>query len=304
MKPFIIGIFTLILLWSCTSQAPYADLQKSLNEYAEGYDAKIGIAVIIDGKDTIAVNGYDEFPMLSVYKFPIALALADSYRQRDITLNYPIAILPEDLHADTYSPMTEKILASSAVMTDTLMMPTVDLLGYMLQQSDNNASDIALRIVGSAENVTLYLRQMGITDVHVRNSEAEMHNDNTLCYANSATPIAMAELMDQFDRNFTDSISLELKRLMETCSTGSDRLPKPLGDIVIGHKTGTGFTLPDGKLMAVNDAGYVHLPDGHNYSIAVFIKDSGYDMMQTEKMIADISEIVLNAITLQLSADR
>jgi beta-lactamase class A len=304
MKPFIIGIFTLLLLWGCSSKAPYADLQKSLNEYAEGYDARIGIAVIIDGKDTIAVNGYEEFPMLSVYKFPIALALADSYRERNMTLTDQIAILPEDLHPDTYSPMTEKILASSAVMTDTLMMPTVDLLGYMLQQSDNNASDIALRIVGSAENVTLYLRQMGITDVHVRNSEAEMHNDNTLCYANSTTPIAMAALMDRFDRNFTDSISLELKRLMETCSTGSDRLPKPLGDIVIGHKTGTGFTLPDGKLMAVNDAGYVHLPNGHNYSIAVFIKDSGYDMMQTEKMIADISEIVLNAITLQLSADR
>lgn len=271
-------------------------MQESLTEYVEGMDANIGIAVIIDGIDTVAVNGCKEFPMLSVYKFPIALTLAEHYRQNNLPMDFPVAILPEDLHPDTYSPMTEKILASSEILTDTLMMPTTQLLSYMLQQSDNNASDIALRGVMGPRSVERYLNLNGINDVHVRNYEADMHADNSLSYANSSTPIGMATLMDKFDREFNDPISLEIKRLLETCETGANRLAKPLANAVIGHKTGTGFFLPNGRLMAVNDAGYVHLSNGHRYAIAVFIEDSGYDMSQTEDLIAQISKIVLSYI--------
>ena len=39
---------------------------KALEDYIEDKDARIGIAVIIDGKDTVSVNGKREFPMLSV----------------------------------------------------------------------------------------------------------------------------------------------------------------------------------------------------------------------------------------------
>ena len=46
--------------------------------------------------------------MLSVYKFPIALALAEQYRTKGLSLDRPVAMLPQDLHTNTYSPMTEK----------------------------------------------------------------------------------------------------------------------------------------------------------------------------------------------------
>lgn len=294
----IFYILPAIILCCCSSHNRYDALQQNLEEFVKGKDANIGIAVIIDGADTVSVNGDKAFPMLSVYKFPIALALAEHYRQNNLTVDCQIAILLEDLHPDTYSPMTEKIFASSQVPTDTLILPTLELLSYMLQQSDNNASDIVLRCVMGAENVERYLSRIGVDDVHVHSSEADMHEDNSLCYANSATPIGMASLMDKFDTMYNDSISLEIKRLMETCKTGDRRLSKPLkdADAVIGHKTGTGFTLSNGRLMAVNDAGYVHLPSGHHYSIAVFIENSGYEMAQTEKIIAEISGKVVNAL--------
>ncbi|MDE6380897.1 MAG: hypothetical protein K2L11_10520 [Muribaculaceae bacterium] len=69
--------------------------------------------------------------------------------------------------------------------------------------------------------------------------------------------------------------------------------------VLIGHKTGTGFTLPDGRLMGINDVGYVHLPNGRSYSIAVFIENSGYDMPQTEEIVAEISEIVYKHLSRQ-----
>ena len=51
----------------------------------------------------------------------------------------------------------------------------------------------------------------------------------------------------------------------------------------------------------MNDAGYVFLPNKQGYAIAVFIADSGYGMAETEKMIADISEIVFKSLMVQNS---
>lgn len=298
MKKIVFLIMLAAFLVACSARPAYADLQRELAEFVDGKDARIGVAVVVDGRDAASVNGDMPFPMLSVYKFPIALALAEKYRNEGRSLNSPIAVTGDDLHPDTYSPMTEKILSSALAATDTLRMPALDLLAYMLQLSDNNASDVVLRHAGGAESVDNYLSSIGIRSVNVRNSEDEMHADNSLCYANSSTPLAMARLMDRFDREFSDSTSLSIKRLMETCETGSARLAKPLlaMNAVIGHKTGTGFPLPDGGIMAVNDAGYVHLPDGRRYAIAVFIADSHYSPEATEAIIAEISQIVLETL--------
>lgn len=180
-----------------------------------------------------------------------------------------------------------------------MKLPTAELLMYMLQQSDNNASDIILKAIGGAESVDRYLNRIGVNGISVRNTESEMHDDNSLCYANSSTPLAMAELMDRFEHDVDDTLSRKIKQLMETCATGTARLPKPFlpTNAIIGHKTGTGFTLPSGRLMAVNDAGYVHLPNRSRYTIAVFIENSGYDMDKTEALIAEISEIVFKRLS-------
>ena len=273
-------------------------LRHALTEYIKGKDANIGVAVIIEGKDTVEVNGKDRFPMLSVYKFPIALAMADHLRDNGMTLDLPVRIQAEDLHTDTYSPMTEQITSSGLMQTDSLTMTAGTLLNHMLQQSDNNASDIILKTMGGTGRVTAYLRSIGSRDISVVSTEDEMHADNSLCYSNSSTPVGMAALMDMFDTAHNDSISREIKNMMETCTTGTWRLALPLAPAgaAVGHKTGTGFTLPDGRLMAVNDAGYVHLPDGRRYAIAVFVENSGYDMQQTESLIAEISEMVYSHI--------
>lgn len=294
----ILTVFA-VLAGTCSKTDKYHSLQKELTEFVSGKDARIGIAVIIDQNDTVTVNGNEAFPMLSVYKFPIALALAEDYRLNNLSFEQPVRIYKEDLHLDTYSPMTEKILASSKMITDSLHMTTRELLTYMLQQSDNNASDIILKKTGGAQAIDHYLAGIGADGINVKNSEDEMHIDQSLCYCNSATPLAMASLMDKFDREYNDPLSVEIKQIMESCSTGTNRLAKPLleTDAAIGHKTGTGFILSDGRLMAVNDAGYVHLPDGHRYSIAVFIENSGYDMTETEALIATISEKVYSFVT-------
>lgn len=283
------AVLLIFAIQSC-GRSTYTDsLQNALEEYVNDKDANIGIAVIVEGKDTIEVNGDMAFPMLSVYKFPIAVALGDYLRVGSTLLPDSITISQADLKPDTYSPMREKYGDCKE-----FQLPFYELMAYALQQSDNNASDILLRIMGGTDSAMSALKRLGVENINIVSTEEEMHANPQLCYDNTATPLAMARLLDSFDHDFDDPYTRKVKQLMETCATGESRLAKPLKDAnaVIGHKTGTGFTLPDGRLMAINDAGYVHLPSGTSYSIAVFIENSGYDMPQTEEIIARISEIV------------
>ena len=290
----LIAVASIIMLaQSCGKITPLSSLQKELSEYVEGKDATIGIAVIIDRKDTVEVNGNRAFPMLSVYKFPIAVALGEYIHHTSDIIPDTLTIWQSDLKPDTYSPMRENHEGE-----DSFQLTIDELLAYALQQSDNNASDILLNIMGGTDNAMLELNRLGIENVNINSTEAEMYEDNQLCYENSSTPVGMARLLDSFDHDFDDPYANKIKLLMETCATGVNRLAKPLAgtNAVIGHKTGTGFTLPDRRLMAINDAGYVHLPDGRSYSIAVFIENSGYDMQHTEEIVAKISEIVYNLV--------
>lgn len=288
------GLFLLLIqvllcgLCACVSRNANDDLRDDLQRFVDGKDADIGIAVIVDGKDTIFINGERLFPMLSVYKFPIVLALGDYGRTGAKLLADSIWIFRGDLNADTHSPLFEKY-----GYLDSTMVSMDELLSYALRESDNNASDILLGLLPDVGYVNHYLGKMGVSGINVMSTEAQMHENPDLCFSNTSTPLAMACLFDRFDAECNDYFSKKIKNMMEGCETGENRLCKPLRDgAIIGHKTGTGFTLPDGRLMAVNDAGYVHLPNGRRYSIAVFISNSGYDVEESESLISEISRIV------------
>ena len=89
--------------------------------------------------------------------------------------------------------------------------------------------------------------------------------------------------------------------MLEQYRTGLDRLAFPIlpTNALIGHKTGTGFPTPEGRISAVNDCGYVNLPNGTRYSIAVFVADSNYDIATTSAIIAEVSKIVLEGLIKQ-----
>ena len=289
MKKGILALL-LIAIFQVKAMAKVS-LEADLQTFIDGKDARIGVAVI-SGTDTVSVNGHEPFPMMSVYKFPIALAVADRCRATGLLFAERLHVTGKNLNPDTYSPMLKKY---GDIGADGAEISLRELLKYALQESDNNASDILLDWAGGAEKVDCYISGLGADGISVKWSEDEMYEDHDRSYGNSSTPVAMASLMNLFIGMPEDSLTVELKQIMETCATGTARLVKPLvnSDAVVGHKTGTGFTLPDGRLMAINDAGYVILPDGIRYSIAVFIADSGYSAVETEALIAGISEIVL-----------
>lgn len=272
-------------------ESRYPEMETALKTYVQDKDARIGIAVIINGTDIVSVNGMRDFPMLSVYKFPQALAVADYCLRHDISLTDSIRIAADQLRPDTWSPMRDRFGRKD------ISLPLSELLAYSVGQSDNNACDILFQLIGGPHVTDSLMKKLGYDEIHILNTEADMHKDPYLCYANRATPLQIASLFERFYRQemrHDSDIHEAIGAMMMQCNTGINRLPLPLvsTNAMIGHKTGTGDMNSQRRIIGVNDAGYVFLPDKRGYAIAVFIADSGYGMRETEKIIADISEIV------------
>ena len=283
-------------------------MHTALEDYVRTHDADIGIAVITDRGDTVCVNNGRRYPMNSVMKLYQAMAVADEMQRRRHRLDSMITVSWKEMEEDTYSPMRDRYPQGD------FRISIADLLEYSLQQSDNNACDILFRhVVGIAET-DIYIRDLGISGFAISATEADMHADTSLVNSNWNHPLAAAMLIN---RLFTEPVfgncgkehnniqrkcdNIYKRFLMETlngCTTGENRLAKPLlpTNAVIGHKTGTGFPSADGRPQGINDVGFVRLPNGHSYSIAVFVKSSRYEMEETERLIADVSEIVWRKI--------
>jgi len=290
-------ITTLLLITAgCIAINAHADITRPLTEYINTKDATIGVAVITCQGDTSGINMHKLFPMASVMKFPLALAVADKLRKENVGIDTPISANMSIYPTDTHSPMLDKYNSSHAVI------PISELMAYTLQQSDNNACDILIDYVGGVNEIQNTLSCSGITDIYVRHDEAKMLEQPELNRDNCASPLALAKLLNRFYTTSSDTIALKIKQLMETCVTGKDRIPLPLSgtNAIIGHKTGTGpHDSCTNRLMALNDAAYIHMPDGFNYTLVVFISDSKYDITQTSDIIANISRIVFENIRKQ-----
>lgn len=270
-------------------------IEDTLQKYISHKNARIGIAVISEDGCVIGVNKHESFPMLSVMKFPLALTVLETLKENHHSLLDTIPICKSQLHTDTYSPMLLKYPASKDHN-----ISIYELLDFALKSSDNNACDILMDYVGGASVVNKYIKDTGTDGIVIKWNENDMHKILDRCYENCSTPEAMAQLMFKFDKYHNDINSIKIKRIMQSCETGFDRLVKPLltTNAIIGHKTGSGpIDKETGRIMAVNDVGYIHLPNGKHYSIAVFIADSAHSMDETSSIIAEISRLVFEEMT-------
>ena len=274
--------------------ARQTQLETQLKEAIKGKKAEIGIAVIIDGKDTVTVNNDIHYPLMSVFKFHQALALADYMGKQKQSLETRLPIKKSDLKPDTYSPLRDKYPQGGTEMS------IADLLRYTLQQSDNNACDILFNYQGGPDAVNKYIHSLGIRECAIAGTETAMHEDLNLCYENWTTPLAAAELVEIFRKKplFPKVYKDFIFQTMVECQTGQDRLVAPLLDkkVTVGHKTGTGDLNAKGQQIGCNDIGFVLLPGGRTYSIAVFVKNSEENNQANSKIIANISRIVYEYI--------
>lgn len=264
-------------------------LRNDILDLTRSVDGRIGVGIRhINTGDTITINGSDHFPMQSVYKFHLSLAVLDQVDKGKLSLNQKIRISKSDYFPGTWSPIAKKYPEGNVELS------IRELLSYTVSQSDNNGCDILFRLVGGPKKVNDYIHGLGIRDVAILNTEAEMHRDETLQYKNSTTPNEMISLLTLFSQNkiLSSTAQEELLAMLKQTPTGPKRIKGllPPGTIV-AHKTGTGSREND-VLSAINDVGVMTLPNGQHIAIAFFISGARNDDTTLETVMAKISKLV------------
>lgn len=301
------------------SQAQMAGNTESSDQIVAALDIQtsglVGVAGVAardmaSGKQ-VFLNADQPFPMASTYKIPIAIALLSKIDAGELSLTDMIEIDDDEW---VYS----QVIAANFIHAG-VALSVANLLEVMITHSDNTATDVCLRLVGGPAEVNRRLAELGVEGISVDRSTADLLRDfygieagrqnlaeiGRIARADpgrvitadaqfeadlldKSTPRAMLYLLTKlFEGGALSDKSTEfLLGVMARTKTMPDRLGGLLpSHTPIAHKTGTVGGV-------VNDVGYITLPDGRRFAIAVFTRGSDTPPAARERAIAEVARIL------------
>ena len=284
---------------------------------AKGLAGRIGFAAQeIGGKEVIALNGNESFAMASTYKVAIATTVLDRVDRGELRLDQLVEV-PLDMF------VTGVVALAETFPHPGIQLSVANLIEVMITESDNTATDVSMGLAGGPAAVTKNLRRLGITDFRVDRLTTEILRDfydlpgpatpkvAAEAFKNNpalvteqadpnpdfeadprdhATPLAMLKLLLAIDGGTAMSPKSRefLLGVMSRTRTGVGRLKGllPKGTPV-AHKTGTAGGI-------ANDVGYITLPDGRRFAIAVFTNSSKTSESDRDRAIAEIARTLFD----------
>jgi beta-lactamase class A len=257
-----------------------------MEQIAKMASGRVGAAAcLLEAGEMVSIAGDQRFPMQSVYKMPIAMAVLHDVDAGRLQIDQSIDVDRSRLEPGSlFSPMRDRFPNGTRLTIR-------ELIHYAVSESDNVACDVLLDLVGGPERVTAYLQGLGLREVTVAATEREMNADNAVQYRNWATPRGAIEMLAAFHRGAALSHESRaiLTEAMTATATGPHRIKGLLAPgVVVAHKTGTSGT-QNGHTAATNDIGLITLPDGRHLAVAVFVAESAADLDSREAVIAQIS---------------
>jgi beta-lactamase class A len=267
-----------------------ADLIGQIQKIAYEAKGRVGVdAVVLETGETVSIEPEGHFPMQSVYKLPIAMAVLKQIDDGKLKLDQKVRVeKTEYLRAEQHSPLRDKNPNGANVTVQ-------ELIRLAVAESDGTASDVLMRLAGGAPPIQEYLTSLNVGEVIVANTEKEIGQDWETQYRNWATPEGATSLLRALyeKRGISEASQALLLKFMTESTPGAKRLKGflPAGTPV-AHKTGTSGTNPDGITAATNDIGIVTMPNGKHLAIAVFVSDSPAAENLREETIAKIAKTV------------
>ena len=290
----------------------FQDISQKLERLSQGLVGRIGVAAEeIGSGERITINGDETFVMASTYKVAIAVTILRQVDEGKLKLT------------DLIDCPAEKMVAGPNPLVTYLFHPGVklsvaNLIEPMITDSDNSATDFLLEVAGGPEAVTKMLRSIGITDFRVDRYVSEILRDfygleerayqsfAEAAYAKDPTLISR-----QADRNLdyekdprdqtTPKAMLQLLLAIDSGKALSEKSREFLLGVMSRTSTGGGRLrglLPKGTPVAdktgtiggvANDVGFVTLPDGRRFAIAVYTKSSATSEADRERAVAEVT---------------
>ena len=282
-------------------------------------DVRYGVNVLAGSHDTTSA-----YPMMSVYKVPIAVAVLANDAEGKLALEDTVDFRAEDVRP-FHSPLSQAHPSGGVRLT-------VDsLLALAVNSSDNAASDRLLALLGGADSVNARLRKLNLEGIRVDRSERELAFDmlgvsrderegiRTLAQwdslINAVQDDRAAASLDEFVNDERDTAQpIKAAEMFARMATGTllppphtERLLQLLrnpnspprlrtgipGDWRVWSKSGTS-TSAGGRVGAFNDVALVELPGGRFVSIALFVAGSDAERSVLEDVARAVAEAVVD----------
>jgi beta-lactamase class A len=301
------------------SAASADDLQSKLETLAQRARPGImGISVLdLQSGKTWRVNADQAYPMMSVFKPPVAAAVLDRIEHGKNSFDQTVTVTRADLE---YGTIRDHFKGEQATFT------VRELLEYAVSKSDNTAVDALIRFIGGPSVVESYLQAHGIEGLRVDRDEAgnsRLFNVLQRGEKPPANETAAQEqqryvrgnhlfLADPGNRSTPDAAVLFLHKLWQRellspksttyllnlmyAQTMPNRLRAGLPPGVrLADKCGTSATV-DGLTAAYNDIGIMTWPDGHTVIVAAFLTASNAPEDQRHALYVDLTQAIAKSL--------
>jgi beta-lactamase class A len=298
-------------------------LQEEFARLARGNDGRVGVCAA--GSASLScVNGEQRFPLQSVMKLLVGLAVMDAVDHRRWRLDDVVIIRKQDLSL-AVQPLAK-------LVTDNGFRTTVDdLVRRAIVDSDSAATDFLVKRLGGPRAVQSALDRLGLAGVRIDRDERHLQTetaglrwrpeyvDSALldrAYAavpeaqrdaafqayradsrDTATPTGMVSLLRSLAEGKLVSAPLtrRLLEIMAQTVTFPDRLKAGVsGGWAVAHKTGTSGTWR-GVTAATNDVGILTSPRGDLVSVVVFIADSRASAADRARLMARVAQVTIES---------
>lgn len=295
------------------------ELQHRLDELAhKARPGMLGVTVIdLQSGQAWRANADRSFPMMSVFKAPVAAAVLAGIEQGRWSYGQTVVVHRDELESGTIRDHFQGERMSFTVR---------QLLTDAVSHSDNTAIDTLLKVIGGPQVVTTFLRAHGIDGMHVDIGErgfgsvfedlqpgqsSPAHETDAQQLArlrrgyrayladprNRSTPDAAADFLRKlWNKELLSPASTQyLLDLMYAQTTPSRlRLGLPPG-VRLADKCGTSYTL-EHTTAAYNDIGILSWPNGHAVAVAAFLTASTAPKDARDAIFADLTRAVVAAL--------
>lgn len=321
--PFAAMPMTAIAADRPTAPANQADFQHTLDALARrAHPGMLGVSVLdLQSGATWRVNADRAYPMMSVFKAPVAAAVLSRIEKGELSLDQKVTLTRADVLAGSAVP------SIGAKFKGEQMTFTVDeLLTAAVSESDNTAVDALIKVVGGPQVVTAFLHAHGIEGMRVDQDEAgvgrvfeglrpgekapsnESGQEARQRYQrgyqafladprNRSTPDAAVQFLRKLWLNelLTPASSQHLLRLMYAQTIPSRLRTGLSGGVRLADKTGTSGS-HEGEIAAYNDIGILTWPDGRTVIVAAFLSQSPASGKERDALFAELGRSVAAAL--------
>lgn len=277
--------FALLLFVATFYGQPTLLLEKEINQIIANKKADVGVAILsVEDNFSLEINGNKQYPLLSVFKFHLALAVLDKVDKGTLSLDQKITVKERDLLENTWSPFLKKYGKKETQMT------IREALQWTISHSDNNICDVLIAQIGGMAALNGFFKSPHLI---LKNNEKQMHKSWDAEFVNTTTPNYTAALLKNFFENkiVSKQATHFLYKTMVETSVGLKRIKGQLPtNIEVAHRTGSSSTNKQGVTGAINDIGIVQLPNGKHVVVVVFVHNTTEEFAVGEQIIAAISK--------------